>query len=114
MEFLPIFAREESVFWSVCFPEDEGEDSFRKFMNQIYNYHFLTDFFKLNKPLLGTSFWNNISTQTAYLQVLEEADDLEQELKCYEIGLERPGHTQIISISQCFGFMRLNWMTARW
>lgn len=86
MEFLPIFAREESVFWSVCFPEDGGEDSFRKFINQIYNYHFLTDFFKLNKPLLSTSFWNNISTQTAYLQVLEEADDLEQELKCFEIG----------------------------
>lgn len=86
MEFLPIFAREESVFWSVCFPEDGGDDCFNKFMNQIYDFDFLADFFRLNESLLSAPFWNNMNSRIAYHQVLKEVNELERELKCFEIG----------------------------
>jgi hypothetical protein len=85
MKFLPIFVEENSELWSVCYPEDGRKDAFRLFINQVSDLQFLTSFFESNKHLLETPFWRNISVLDASLKVLDEALELERELKCLQI-----------------------------
>jgi hypothetical protein len=85
MKFLPIFVEENAELWSVCYPEDGGWDAFSLFFYQVNDFRYLTDYLNSNQSLLNHPFWRNLSVREAAYQVLDEAFELERELKCLEI-----------------------------
>lgn len=74
MEIISIY---EGYIYSVRY-EGEEENEFDRLLDSWNDVQYLMDFFESHKALLANGFWNKMDPEKAAMQVLGEAEELEE------------------------------------
>lgn len=116
MEFHPIFTvKEECNLWAVCYlayeNNAESNDVFNELFNLWNNTEYLQNFFIEHKNELFTPFWNGMTIDNAVDQVMDEAENFEDELRAIET--KEPGYENK-SLNQVFEHLHDNIYSLNW